>query len=81
MQGRKLDREILHEYLWRRAKDSHQHLTEVYQTEVAHEFRVTNATMSLAMTDLSQEGRIKKIKAKKNNVGIYCIKDPKEFSC
>lgn len=40
---------------------------------------VTQATMSLIIKDLKDVGRIRKIAAKANNVGVYVVRDPAGF--
>lgn len=77
MRGRAIDRLALHEELWKRA--DHFGKLEIYQKLLAEELGVTQATMSLIIKDLVGDGRIKKVSAKKRNVGTYVVRDPTLF--
>lgn len=76
MQGRELDRDELHRWLWAHAQDNRMHLVEVYQTHVARVFRVNNSTLSAAIRDLKEAGKIRKIRSKQGNIGVYTVRDP-----
>lgn len=77
MRGHAVSRPDLHQLLWSRSDRFGR--VEVYQKELAEEIGVTQATMSLVMKDLVETGRVKKIAAKRRNVGIYTIRDPKSY--
>lgn len=76
MQGRELDRDELHHRLWRDAQDNRMHLVEVFQTALAHELGVNNSTLSAAIRDLKDAGKIRKVRAKQGNIGVYTVKEP-----
>lgn len=77
MRGYAVDRIALHRDLWE--KSDRLHRIEIYQKELASKMEVTQATMSLVVKDLTEEGRIKKISARQRNVGVYLVRDPASF--
>lgn len=58
----KIDRELLHKFLWETSDRSN--FMTFSQGELAKEFNVTAATMSLIFKELIEDGRVKKIGAK-----------------
>lgn len=78
MQGRQLDRDELHRLLWERANGRRRKLVEIHQGEYARELRVNNSTISAAIKDLVDDGKIKKLQQRKMNVGTYIVRDPAE---
>lgn len=77
MRGHAVDRVAVHMALW--DKSDRQHKIEIYQKELAQKMSITQATMSLVIKDLSEEGRIKKIASRPRNVGVYVVRDPADF--
>lgn len=75
--GYVVNRVEVHEYLW--SISNSRNKVQVYQKELAEKLGITQATMSYVMRDLSKEGRLKKVAAKANNVGVYVISDPEDF--
>lgn len=69
-----VDRLALHSYLWSIADRSAK--VTIYQKALAEKMQITQATMSICVRELAAEGRIKKIAARANNVGVYQIMDP-----
>lgn len=68
----KVDRHLLHEYLWNhRGRGNFMSGT---QAELAEEFQVTRATMSLIFTEMAQDGRLKRVKGNK-----FLIYDPELY--
>lgn len=70
----KVDRYELHQRFWDEADRLGRCL--IYQKELAAQLDVTQATMSIIIGELVDEGRIKKISAKQRNIGVYLIRDP-----
>lgn len=79
MQGRELDRDALHRLLWERRTGHRTQLVEIHQGEYARELRVNNSTMSTAISELCTAGKLRKLRAKRNNVGVYVVRDPELF--
>lgn len=79
MQGRQLDRDELHRLLWERASGRRRPKIEIHQGEYARELKVNNSTMSAALKDLVDAGKIRKLQARKMNVATYIVRDPAEF--
>lgn len=75
--GHTIDRVQLHCTLYERA-DRFGKL-EIYQKALAEQLQVTQATMSLIIKELVQEGRIKKVASRPQNVGVYVIRPPAAF--
>ena len=64
----KVDRQLLHEYLWeQRARGNFMSGT---QAELAKEFHVTFATMSLIFKEMAEDGRLRRSGSK------FLIYDP-----
>jgi CRP-like cAMP-binding protein len=64
----KIDRQLLHEYLWEtRGRGNFMPFT---QAELASEFGVTTATMSLIFKEMAEQGRLRRVGAK------FVIYDP-----
>lgn len=76
--GVKIDRVTLHRALWEKADRFGK--VEIHQKTLADELGVTNVTVSLIIKELVEEERVRKVAAKKGNVGIYVIKDPTGFA-
>ncbi len=77
MRGQTVDRLALHQSLWSRSDRFGK--IQILQTELAEELGIAKPTMSNIIGELVQEGRIKKVAARKRNVGVYMILDPAEF--
>lgn len=77
MRGQAVDRLALHQELWKRCDRFGK--IQILQGELADELGITKPTMSNIIRDMSEEGRLKKVAAKKRNIGVYQIKDPAEF--
>lgn len=77
MRGQRIDRLELHKMLWKRADRFGK--VEIHQGRLSEELHVTKPTMSLIMTELTQEGRVKKVGSKYRNVGVYTIRNPVDF--
>ena len=75
--GKTIDRVALHCDLW--SKSDRLNRIEIYQKELAQTLGVTQATMSLIIKDLVEDGRVRKIASKPRNVGIYVVRDPAQF--
>lgn len=67
----KIDRQLLHEMLWNTRVRGN--FMAYSQTELAEEFGITQATMSLIFKELSEEGRVKRMKHK------WLVYDPEPF--
>lgn len=73
----KIDRQALHDMLWEKADRVGK--VEIYQTGLAEELGITKPTMSLIIKELTDDGRIRKLFARKANVGVYKVSDPAQF--
>jgi hypothetical protein len=67
----KIDRHLLHEYLWK-TRGRGNFMTST-QTELAVEFHVTRPTMSLIFKEMAEDGRLKRVGTK------FLIFDPELY--
>lgn len=77
MRGQAVDRLALHQTLWSRSDRFGK--VQILQGDLAKELGITNPTMSNIIKAMSEEGRLKKVAARKRNIGVYQIKDPADF--
>lgn len=77
VRGKAISRSKIHEQLWdaRNRKDC----VKIHQAEYAAYVGISSPHMSRIMGELQEQGRVKKIAARKGNIGIYLIKDPADF--
>lgn len=76
MQGRELDRDALHARLWADSASSRQHLIEIHQLTLARELNVNNKTIGAALRELLAAGKLRKVRTKQGNIGVYAVRDP-----
>lgn len=76
--GVKIDRVTLHRNLWERADRFGK--VEIHQRTLSEELDVTNVTVSLIIKELVEDERIRKVAARKGNIGVYVVKDPNLFA-
>lgn len=76
--GVPLDREALHQMLWKAADRSGK--LRIFQKQLAVYLGIAPTHMSRVIRDFEEEGRIKKIGSRYRNVGIYAVRDPAEFT-
>lgn len=77
MQGRELDRDELHRRLWQESSGHRQHLIEIHQVSLARTLRVNNSTLSAAIRDLKEAGKLRKIRSLRGNIGVYVVREPR----
>lgn len=69
-----IDRDALHEYLWRHTDRLGK--VKVVQRILARDLDVTHYTISRIFREMREEGRVRKIGSDKLNVSTYLIVDP-----
>ena len=52
---------------------------QLNQKELAKELGIPHDALNRVVKQIEAEGRIKKIGARKDNIGVYAVKDPDEF--
>lgn len=77
MRGHPIDVEALHGFLHRRADRLGR--LRVSQRDFAAELGVAHETVCRIMAKMAKEGRIRRIKSEKNNIGVYAVVDPAEW--
>lgn len=75
---KKTDEQALHELLWER-KDRLGKV-RIHQTQLAEELGIAFETVSRVFSRMTKDGRIRKLKAEKTNIGIFFIRDPADFA-
>lgn len=78
MRGHPIDIHKMHRFLWRRT--DHLGRLRISQRDFAKELGVAHETVSRMITKMTDAGMLRKIRAERNNIGIYALKDPDEFS-
>lgn len=78
MRGRPIDVDALHGFLFRKA--DHFGRLRLSQRDFASELGVAHETVCRVMSKMAKEGRIKRIKSEKNNIGVYAIVDPQGWN-
>lgn len=74
-----LDRDALHVYLWERSSPVTHRIT-IHQGDLAEGLNVTRGTIVRVINEMADQGRLKKVEAKKDNVRVYQITDPAVWS-
>lgn len=74
MRGHPLDLDALHALLFGRA--DHFGRLRLSQRKFAEEVGIAHETVCRAVSKMAKEGRLKRLKSEKNNIGIYHIIDP-----
>lgn len=62
------------------AQASRRRLVEIHQTTLACTLRVNNSTVSAAIRDLREAGKIRKISSRRGNIGVYLVREPEALS-
>lgn len=75
--GIPVDRNNIHVTLWDRS-DRLNKIT-LHQRNFAKEIGISYFAVCRILKELSEEGRIKKVAAKKDNVAVYAVRDPANF--
>lgn len=75
--GKRIKRSDIHEQLW--AARNRKDCVKIHQKTFATFIGTTGPNMCEIIKDLSEQKRIKKIAARKGNIGIYLVRDPAEF--
>jgi len=70
----KVNRDALHAYFWRKANRRHQ--LSISIRELADDLGVNERHMGRIMEEMVDDGRLKKVRNGKNNVGVFSISDP-----
>lgn len=78
MRGKPIDIDKLHGFLFRRA--DHFGKLRMSQRDFASELGVAHETVCRVMKKMTDQGRIKRIRSEKNNIGIYVITDPTSWN-
>ncbi len=74
MRGRPIDLDALHSLLFGRA-DRFGRL-RLSQRDFATELGIAHETVCRALSKMAKDGRLRRIKSEKNNIGVYALKDP-----
>jgi DNA-binding MarR family transcriptional regulator len=77
MRGKPIDLDKLHAFLFRRS-DRFGRL-RMSQRDFAKELGVAHETICRVMGKMAKQGRLKRIRSEKNNIGVYAIVDPAEW--
>lgn len=70
----RVDRDALHRFLWERANRYHR--IKIHQQRLAEALDLTRGTVTRIIGEMSREGRLKKVEALPDNIGVYLIADP-----
>lgn len=76
--GKPIDVDKLHTFFYEKA-DRYGTL-QITQRDLASQMGVAYETICRVVKKMSNEGRMKRMKSKKNNVGVYLIQDPGEWA-
>lgn len=77
MRGRPIDIDKLHVFLFRKADRLGR--LRLSQRAFADELGVAHETICRVMSKMAKQGRIKRIKSEKNNIGVYAVVDPTDW--
>jgi len=77
VRGKPIDRAEIHQHLWEQSDRNHRLI--IHQSEFALFLEITQPTANRLMRDLVHQGRIRKIGTRSRNVGMYLVRDPKDF--
>lgn len=77
MRGHPINLDAMHAFLWRRADRLGR--LRIQQRAFAEELGIAHETVCRFIKKMSDEGRLKRIKNEKNNIGVYVIVDPDEY--
>lgn len=72
-----IDHQRLHEMLWKKADSTGRLL--IHQSDLREQLAVSNATLCRILQRMANEGRLKKIAARKGNIGVYVLQNPEGF--
>lgn len=75
--GVRVDVRALHKTIWD-ARDR-RNLVQIHQIKFARFLGLSGPTLNRHLKNFEREGRIKKVGARRRNVGIYLVVDPAEF--
>lgn len=74
-----LDRDALHKYLWGKANPQ-SHRIPIHQGDLAESLSVTRGTIVRVVNEMVDQGRLRKVDSKQDNVRVYQITDPDVWS-
>lgn len=77
MRGHPIDIDGLHGFLFRRADRLGR--LRLSQRDFAAELGIAHETVCRIMSKMAKQGRIKRIKSEKNNIGVYAVVDPAQW--
>lgn len=78
VRGHPIDINKMHRFLWRRSDRLGR--LRLSQRDFAKELGVAHETVSRIFSRMTEAGMIKRIRSERNNIGIYAIVDPDEFT-
>lgn len=78
VRGHPIDIDGLHRFLWRRS--DHAGRLRLSQRAFADELGIAHETVCRVMSKMTKQGRIKRIKSERNNIGVYAIVDPVHYT-
>lgn len=78
MRGHPIDIDGLHAFLFRKADRLGR--LRLSQRSFAEELGVAHETVCRVMSKMAKQGRIKRIKSEKNNIGVYAVVDPEQWA-
>lgn len=74
MKGHPIDIDGMHRYLFRKSASNGS--MRIHQRDFAKELGVAFETVCRMLKRMTDQGRIKRIGSRSNNVGVYSITDP-----
>lgn len=78
MRGHPIDLDALHMLLFKRA--DHFGKLRMSQKDFANEVGIAHETVCRALSKMTKEGRMRRIRSEKNNIGVYYIIDPAKWA-
>jgi hypothetical protein len=76
-QGKPLDRNEIHQKLWEAKNRSGK--VRIYQKEFAAYLELSATHLNRVIREFEKSGRLKKVGSTYRNIGVYVVRDPKEF--
>lgn len=76
-QPNKVDRQLLHEFLWKRAGNSGK--VTIDQTKLAEQLGLSRTTVVRIIGEMGLEGRVKKISERQHRRCLYRVTDPETW--
>lgn len=76
--GHPIDRTAIHEHIWNQR--NRRNCVQIYQKQMAEELGISNYHLNRIIKNFEAAGRLKKIGARRLNIGVYVVRDPQLFA-